>query len=77
MADVLCHTERVWHEATRVPPVVTGPMETPPGTHGGRMGERPRQRLSDEARLTRRAKNARNYGRRGKDTRPRGSQRRG
>lgn len=74
---ILCRTEGVWHQVIR-PNVVKEKVDLfVGGTHGGIVGERPRQRLSDEARDLRRIKNARNAGRRGKATRPRGTQRRG
>jgi hypothetical protein len=72
---VLCYTEHVWHPAERVAPPKEAVVVLV-GTHGGRLGERPTKHLSDELRANRRAKNARNLGRAGDDTRRPGSQKR-
>jgi hypothetical protein len=76
---VLCRTEGVWHPQVCPPRPEREKVTAVRGTHGGIVGEKPRKHLSDEARLTRAAKNARNASRKGsgQGTRPKGTQRSG
>jgi hypothetical protein len=75
---VLCHSEHVWHPYVhKKAESTTIDTKGVTGTHGGVVGMRGKGRLSDEARLVRRAKNARNFSRRGVSTHPKGTQRRG